>query len=95
MPNHSADRSSPRSADQLYAELATDLHREHELVNLMIRGCIEHRWSMSDEARDISVAMVYNAFETYAIERGLSLAEAEKFCEQYLEQLIQQIQDCL
>jgi hypothetical protein len=35
--------------------------------------------------------MIYNAFETYAVERGMSLKAAERFCEQHLEELIESV----
>ncbi|PSB10106.1 hypothetical protein C7B76_24520 [filamentous cyanobacterium CCP2] len=78
-------------ADQLIA----DLKQESQLVNLIIKGCIEHRWAVTEEERQIAEAIVYNAFETYAIERGMTERKAESFCEQYLEQLIQLVQAVL
>lgn len=81
--------SSP--ADRLLA----DLRQEQQLMNLIIKGCIEHRWALSDEEKEIAKAIIYNAFETYAIARGMALPEAEQFCEQYLERLIQQVQEIL
>lgn len=74
-------------ADQLLA----DFQQESHLMDLMIRGCIELRWAIGEEEKDVARAMIYNAFETYLIERGLSVPEAEKFCERYLEVLIQSI----
>lgn len=74
-------------ADQLIA----DFRQEHQLLNLMLQGSIEYRWAVAAEEREIALAMVYNAFETYAIERGMSLRQAEEFCEHHLEQLIQTI----
>ncbi|MEO0407756.1 MAG: hypothetical protein AAF289_10425 [Cyanobacteria bacterium P01_A01_bin.135] len=79
----------------VYAQLTDDLQRENELVSQMIRGCVEHRWALSAEEQEIATAIIYNAFETYAVERGMPLAAAEQFCEAHLEQLIQQIQSCL
>ncbi len=72
-------------------QLMADLHHEHELLNLMIRGCVELRWAVAEQEREIATAMIYNAFETYAIARGISTADAERFCDQHLDQLIQQI----
>lgn len=81
-----------RSPAQSIAEqLIADLHQEHELLNLMIRGCVELRWAVAEEEREIAMAMIYNAFETYAIARGISTADAEQFCDQHLDQLIQHI----
>lgn len=54
-----------------------------------IRGCIELRWAIGEEEKEIAEAMVYNAFEAYALARGMPLKAAEKFCEQHLEELIQ------
>ena len=82
----SEDLSHP-IADQLIA----DLGREDQLVNLMIRGCIELRWATGPEEREIAMAMIYNAFETYARDRGMPLEAAEAFCEQHLDDLIQRI----
>jgi hypothetical protein len=80
---------SPRAvADQLLA----DFRQEHQLVNLIIKGCIEHRWAVGETEKELSKAMVYNAFETYAVERGIPLEQAEQFCEQHLDELIQRIQ---
>jgi hypothetical protein len=81
----------PSPAEQLLA----DLRQEQQLMNLIIKGCIEHRWAVSEEEREIAKAIVYNAFETYAIARGMPLPEAERFCEQHLDRLIQQVQEIL
>lgn len=78
-------------ADQLMA----DLQRESQLMKLITRGCIELRWAVSEEEREIASAIVYNAFETYAIERGMSLPQAEEFCEQHLDKLIQAVWDAI
>ena len=79
-------------ADQSIAEqLLADLRRERQLVDLIIRGCIELQWAIAQDEKEIAEAMVYNAFETYAVERGMSLKAAERFCEQHLEELIQSI----
>lgn len=77
--------SSHPIADQLLA----DLRQESQLVSLMIRGYIEYRWAIGQEEREIAQAMIYNAFETYAIARGMPLRQAEVFCEAHLDQLIQ------
>lgn len=74
-------------ADQLIA----DFWREQHLVDLMVRGCIELRWAVAEEERTIAIAMIYNAFETYAIDRGMSLEDAEQFCEDYLDELIHRL----
>lgn len=73
-------------------QLIADFQQESQLVNLMIQGCIEYRWAIGSEERAIAEAIIYNAFEAYVIERGMSLAEAEVFCEQHLDQLIRTIQ---
>lgn len=72
-------------------QLLADFNQESQLMNLMIRGCIELRWAIGEEEKDLAKAMIYNAFETYLIERGLSVSEAEKFCDRHLEVLIQSI----
>lgn len=72
-------------------QLLADLRQERQLVDLIIRGCIELRWATGDEEKEIAEAMIYNAFETYAIARGMPLKAAEQFCEQNLEELIQRI----
>ncbi|MBD2090611.1 hypothetical protein H6F67_12175 [Microcoleus sp. FACHB-1515] len=78
-------------ADQLMA----DLRRESQLMKLITRGCIELRWAVSADEQDMARAIVYNAFETYAIERGMSLPQAEQFCEQHLEALIRSVWDAI
>ena len=79
-------------ADQTIAEqLLSDLRREKHLVDLIIRGCIELRWAIAQEEKEIAEAMIYNAFETYARTRGMSRKAAERFCEQHLEELIQSV----
>jgi hypothetical protein len=79
-------------ADQTIAEqLLSDLRREKHLVDLIIRGCIELRWAIAQEEKEIAEAMIYNAFETYALSRGMSRKAAERFCEQHLEELIQSV----
>jgi len=77
-------------ADQLMA----DLRRESQLMKLITHGCIELRWASEDE-KEMARAIVYNAFETYAIERGMPLPQAEEFCEQQLETLIQSVWDAI
>jgi hypothetical protein len=71
-------------ADQLIA----DLQQESQIVDALIWGCIEYRWAVGSEERQIAEAMIYNAFETYALERGMALPEAEAFCERYLGTLM-------
>lgn len=70
-------------------QLLADLRQESQLVDLIIRGCIELRWAIGEEEKEIAEAMVYNAFEAYALARGMPLKAAEKFCEQHLEELIE------
>jgi hypothetical protein len=79
--------TSQSIADQLLA----DIRQESQLVDLIIRGCIELRWAIGEEEKEIAQAMIYNAFETYAIARGIPLKAAEKFCEQHLDALIQSV----
>ena len=50
---------------------------------------------MGEEETDLSEAMIYNAFEAYAVARGMPLKEAERFCEQHLDELIERIQAIL
>lgn len=78
-------------ADQLLA----DLKQERELVNLIIRGCIEYRWAVDPEEQAISKAIVYNAFEAYTMALGMPLSQAEAFCEQNLDNLIQMVLEIL
>ena len=78
--------------DQTIAEqLLSDLRQEKQLVDLIIRGCIELRWALAEDEQEIAEAMIYNAFETYAIERGMSRKAAERSCEEHLEKLIQSV----
>ena len=72
-------------------QLLSDLRQERKLVDLIIRGCIELRWAIAQEEKEIAEAMIYNAFETYAIDRGMSVEAAESFCEQHLEELIRAV----
>lgn len=72
-------------------QLLSDLRRERQLVDLIIRGCVELRWAIAQEEKEIAEAMIYNAFETYALERGMSLKAAEIFCDQHLDELIQSV----
>ena len=74
--------------ESLVETLLADFQREHELVKLIIRGCIEHRWALGGEERAIAQAMVFNAFEAYVIERGMSVDEAGEFCEQHIDTLM-------
>jgi hypothetical protein len=84
------------SSDQAIAnQLLADLKQEHQLVNLIIKGCIEYRWAIGEEEREIAEAIIYNAFEAYAISRGMPLKQAETFCDRYLENLIQTVQSIL
>ena len=82
---------SEYSSENIAEQLIADLRQESQLVNLIIRGCIELRWAIAEEEKEIAEAMIYNAFEAYALARGMPLKAAEKFCEQHLEELIQRI----
>lgn len=64
-------------------------------MDLMISGWIEYRWAVDPEEREIAQAIIYNAFETYAVSRGMSLTQAEAFCEDHLEALIRAIETVL
>lgn len=86
------NRLMSKHPDHSIAEqLLADLRHERQLVDLIIRGCIELRWAIAQDEKEIAEAMIYNAFETYALERGMSLKAAERFCEQHLQELIQSI----
>jgi len=61
------------------AQLLDDFKQESQLMDLIMRGCIELRWAIADEEKDLAKTMIYNAFETYLIERGLSIPEVENF----------------
>jgi hypothetical protein len=76
-------------------QLIEDLRQESQLVNLIIQGVIEYRWAVGEAERDIAIAMIYNAFETYAIARGIPLKQAEAFCENHLNDLIQAVEAVL
>lgn len=78
-------------SQNIVEQLVSDLKQESQLVNLIIRGCLELRWAIGQEEKEIAEAMIYNAFETYAIARGMPLKAAENFCEQHLEELIQPV----
>jgi hypothetical protein len=82
---------SEHPTQTIVEQLLADLTQEKQLVDLIIRGCIELRWAIAEEEKEIAEAMIYNAFETYAISRGMSREVAENFCEQYLEELIQSV----
>lgn len=83
------------SPDNIAEQLLADLRQEQQLVNLIIRGCIEHRWAVAEEEAELSEAIIYNAFEAYAVSRGMPLNEAENFCELHLDELIQRVQAIL
>jgi hypothetical protein len=76
-------------------QLLEDLRQESQLVNLIIQGVIEYRWAVGEEEQEIATAMIYNAFETYAIARGIPLKQAEEFCENHLNDLIQAVEAVL
>ncbi len=78
-------------AQNIVEELLSNLRQESQLVNLIIRGCIELRWAIGEEEKETAEVMIYNAFEAYALAEGMSLEAAEKFCEQHLEELIQRV----
>lgn len=82
---------SKYSSQNIVEQLLSDLRQESQLVNLIIRGCIELRWAIAEEEKDTAEAMIYNAFEAYALTRGMSVKAAEEFCEQHLEELIQRV----
>jgi hypothetical protein len=83
--------SPPTIAEQLLA----DFRQEQQFMYLIIRGCIEHRYCMGEEETELTEAIIYNAFEAYAVARGMPLPEAEKFCEQHLNELIKRVQAIL
>lgn len=78
-------------SQNIVEQLLSDLRQESQLVNLIIRGCIELRTAISEEEKETAEAMLYNAFEAYVLARGMSLKAAEKFCEEHLEELIQDV----
>lgn len=82
---------SEHPAQTIAEQLLSDLRQEQQLLDLIIQGCIELRWAIAEEEKEIAEAMIYNAFETYAVERGMSLKAAERFCEQHLEELIESV----
>ncbi len=82
---------SEYSSENIAEQLLAGLRQENQLVNLIIRGCVELRWAIGEEEKEIAQAMIYNAFESYAIARGIPLKAAEKFCEQHLDSLIQSV----
>ncbi len=81
--------------ESIAEQLMADFQRESQLADLIIQGCIEYRWAVGSEERQIAEAMIYNAFEAYALERGFSLPQAEEFCEDYLDALIAAIDPVL
>ncbi|NJL86805.1 MAG: hypothetical protein HC886_13870 [Leptolyngbyaceae cyanobacterium SM1_1_3] len=78
-------------SSRLIEQLLSDLYRESHLANLIVRGCLELRWALGPEERETAIAIIYNAFETYAIEQGMPLEAAEQFCEDKLDHLIEQV----
>lgn len=82
---------SEYSSQNITEQLFYDLRQESSLVDLIIRGCIELRWAITKEEKETAEAMIYNAFEAYALARGMPLKAAEEFCEQHLENLIQRV----
>ena len=83
------------SSQSIAEQLLADLRQEQQLVNSIIRGCMEHRWALGEEDTELTEAMIYNAFEAYAVARGMPLSEAERFCEQHLDELIERVQAIL
>jgi len=77
--------------ENLADALMTDFRREHQLVNLIIRGCMEYRWAVGEEERAIAKTIVFNAFEVYLIERGMPIQQAGEFCESHIDQLMKSI----
>jgi hypothetical protein len=82
---------SEHPAQPIAEQLLSDLRQEKQLLDLIIRGCIELRWAIAEEEKEIAEAMIYNAFETYARTRGMSRKAAEIFCEEHLEELIESV----
>lgn len=82
---------SEHPSPNLVEQLLEDLKLESHLVDLIIRGCIELRWAISDEEKEIAEVMIYNAFEEYALARGMPPKAAEEFCDRHLEELIQRV----
>ena len=78
-------------AQNIAEQLLSDLRQEKQLVDLIVRGCVELRWAIAQEEKETAEAMIYNAFETYALARGMPVKAAERFCEQHLEELIQSV----
>ena len=82
---------SEHPAQPIAEQLLSDLRQEKQLLDLIIRVCIELRWAIAEEEKEIAEAMIYNAFETYARTRGMSRKAAEIFCEEHLEELIESV----
>ena len=82
---------SEHPAQPIAEQLLSDLRQEKQLLDLIIRGCIELRWAIAEEEKEIAEAMIYNAFEIYARTRGMSRKAAEIFCEEHLEELIESV----
>ncbi len=82
---------SEHPAQPIAEQLLSDLRQEKQLLDLIIRGCIELRWAIAEEEKEIAEAMIYTAFETYARTRGMSRKAAEIFCEEHLEELIESV----
>ncbi len=82
---------SEHPAQPIAEQLLSDLRQEKQLLDLIIRGCIELRWAIAEEEKEIAEAMIYNAFETYARTREMSRKAAEIFCEEHLEELIESV----
>ena len=79
------------SSKNIIEQLLSDLKQESQIVNAIIRGCIELRWAVGKEEKETAETMIYNAFEEYAVTRGIPQKVAEEFCEQHLEELIQSV----
>ncbi|MBD2038231.1 hypothetical protein H6F76_25080 [Leptolyngbya sp. FACHB-321] len=86
------DAASSRSIAE---QLLDDFRQESQLVHLIINGCLASRGAVGEDEREMAEAMIYNAFETYAVARGMPLNQAEQFCEHHLEELVQLVQAAL
>ena len=72
-------------------QILNNITQEIKLSGLITRGCLEHRWAIGEEERSICEAIVYNAFEAFAIQAGMTVQDAERFCDDHLELLMQRV----
>lgn len=86
---------NPSSFQTVADQLLADFRQESQLIDLIIKGCVEYRWAIGKEEQDIAKAIIYNAFEAYVLDKGMPLDQAESFCEQNLENLIHTVQTIL